>query len=388
MRLFSSKIECCGCRVCADICPKGCISFEKDDETFYYPVIDEHSCLHCGLCTKVCPINNVLYSEEAQDFYVGIHKQRSIVQESSSGGAFSAIAEQCLKQGYFIVGTALTSQLEAIVSIAQNETELNELKKSKYLLSNAAGCYNQVCQLLLEGKMILFSGTPCQVAAMKNYVQLKRLDSNHIIYVDLLCHGAPSQDIFNSYIQELERQKGKRVDVFQFRNKKPINGHINSRSVRIVFNDGEELLLDKKRCSFLLGYHSRLFYRPSCYSCQFAKMRRCGDITLADAWGANEINPNLNPIHGVSLLLINSDRGRHLLLDRIRNQMNLYQVSSAWAYESNDTLRKATVPHPKRDLFFQKYRTDGFSKAVQKSVRISLIKRGIMKLYRLFFPQI
>lgn len=383
MYLFSNnKEECCGCKVCATICPKQCISFSKDDETFVFPNRNLEQCINCHLCESICPVSVINQNDKRLPIssYVGIHKDVVIVNNSSSGGAFSAICEYLCSIGFKIYGTILNEKLQCVVEDSESIGGYSQFCKSKYIQSDTNGCFEKIKADLLLNKRVLFSGTPCQCFALKGFLKKKQIifNENNLIYVDILCHGVPSQTLFDNYIKELEEKNDDVVLDFVFRNKKKINNIVNSRSVEVIYKRKKELH-DIVSCSYLRGYHTRLFYRLSCYNCPFASATRVSDLTLGDAWGVEDIYPPLQSLKGVSLILVNTKNGENILG---KINMNLLPIDLQWAISSNDTLRNSTKMHPKRNKFLKYYSKKGFTKAVKRYSIPPLYKRVINKCIR------
>lgn len=250
--------------------------------------------------------------------------------------------------------------------------ECVKFQKSKYVLSDTNGCFTKVLDDLINGKKVLFSGTPCQVSALKKFLLLKKCNFKNLMTIDILCHGAPSQEIFDAYLNELQSINGQ-IKQFSFRNKLPINGKVDSRSVEIMYNSGDNQLLNLDQSSYLKAYHSRLFYRSSCYKCKFADIKRFSDLTIADAWGIEKIYPNLDSTKGVSLILVNSNNGENIL-EIIKGKMVLHKVALEWAIANNDTLRGPSKQHKKRKKFLGLY-NKGFTLAVNKALKRNFIRK-------------
>lgn len=377
----NNKTSCCGCKVCGEICPQKCISFEEDAEGFLYPSIDAKKCIDCHLCEKVCPSAFNLFAAEEPETVVAVHKQEEIVTNSASGGAFTAIYEMLLNEDYAVYGVAYDG-LTVRHMRADTQAQCEKFRKSKYVLGDTSGCYTQIAEQLSVGEKVLFSGTPCQCAALLSFLRQKKVSTEKLVTVDIVCHGGPNQRLFDAYLEELS--EGKQILAFEFRNKRPIANRVNSRSVYLKYSDGTERILDISGSTFLQGYHARLFYRPSCATCGFAKPQRVTDLTIGDAWEVEKIYPEFDPLKGVSLILANTEKGRYLL-DCIKKDMYLKSVPLSWAMENNDTLKSPTKFHRKRAKFFRLYPVKGFSCAVHKSLKRSLLRRILSKAKRILF---
>lgn len=375
MYLLSEKqTSCMGCGACVDICPKKCISMIEDKEGFLYPKVLRDVCIECHLCEKVCPINySVDQVSKEEVVKVGIHRNEKIIKKSSSGGAFTAIMKTVLEKGYEIWGVKFDENWKVVHDLGGTLKECESFQKSKYILSDTNHCFSKIEKQLKSGQKILFSGTPCQCAALKNYLNLKRTNQDGLVVIDIICHGAPNQGIFNAYIEEQEKIEKAQILSYEFRNKEPIRNEINSRSARIQFSNGTNKIVTFANDPFLKGYYTRLFYRPSCGQCKFAQPNRVSDLTIGDAWGVEKIYSDLNPLIGVSLLIANSSKGVRLL-ECIENDFELCSATKEWAIKANAQLRKPTEMHKGRKKFFKLYKK-GFSKAVRKSAKKSLIRK-------------
>lgn len=384
MYLFSNnKTECCGCKACEAICPSSCITFSEDEESFVYPVRDLIQCTECHLCERVCPNSAAVDRHKPRQSKVAVHKSNEAIDNSSSGGAFTAICENLLPLNYKIYGAKLDAHLNCIFDDSDHSNGYEVFRKSKYFQSDTNGVYQKILNDLKKSRKVLFSGLPCQNAALVLYLKNKRISTDNIILIDILCHGVASQAMFDSYINEISEAYGKTVQAVIFRNKKPINGQIDSRSIEVVFNDDSSKVLGIADCSYLLGYHTRLFYRQSCYKCPFADTKRVGDVTLADAWGIEDRYPEWDSRSGVSMIFANTSKGEKLLESISTSNMESKDIELAWAISRNDTLRGATEMHPKRNKFFKSWKKQGFSMAVKKYAIPSLYHRIINRALRI-----
>ena len=381
---LKNKQNCCGCSACADACPTQCIKMKPDREGFLYPQVSEENCLSCGKCLTVCPIANAEraknppYDDEA---YAFVASETDLVQASSSGGAFSAIAEGFVARYpdcFFLVGAAFEGTRLCHI-ITNDLQEAQRLKKSKYLQSDARGIYRAVKERLDAGAAVLFSGTPCMVAALKTF-----LGKNYekLLTVDIVCHGVPNQEIFNDYLADLEKKHGARVTSVTFRVKKDFDTERpNSRTAIFTLEGKPALHLDIPGCEYLYGFHTGLFFRPSCETCPFTSTERPGDITLGDFWGIEKRHPEFSSAKGVSLIHFNTEKGKALLTS-LGGYGSLTVLPWAFACAENDQLTKPSVPHRNRGKFFR-LRSKGHSfteAAVACKKPDNLVERVLHKL--------
>ncbi|MBQ4107954.1 MAG: Coenzyme F420 hydrogenase/dehydrogenase, beta subunit C-terminal domain [Clostridia bacterium] len=372
------KADCMGCGACANVCPQKCISMETDDEGFLYPKIDESLCVKCHLCERVCPLDFNKFPQEIPDVYAGVHTNEDIVEKSSSGGAFTAIYNALLKEKFVVWGVKYDDNLHVVHGSARNVQECEAFRKSKYVLSDTNFCYQKIERMLDEAENVLFVGTPCQCAALHKYLDAKKIKKDGLIVVDLICHGAPNQELFDEYLREKEAKFNKKILSYSFKNKLPVKGTVNSRTAQIIFEDKSEALVGIEDDAFLKGYYSRLFYRPSCAKCKFARKERVSDLTLGDAWQIEDIINDWNSLSGVSLILVNTEKGQHLV-DLMNREMSLKPVDLAWAMRTNSRLARPTEMHKKRAIFFKLRHKYGFEKAVYTSTKRSFARKILSK---------
>ena len=299
--------SCCGCHGCEQICPSGAIKFVEDTEGFVYPQVNE-SCIECGKCEAVCPIISGPRRYTADKGFAAFLKDKSALNRSSSGGVFAAAAKTILECGGMVIGCG-----EAVVGhpkhiVVTNEEDLKLLQGSKYVQSDISGMYTQIEDQLKTGRLVLFSGTPCQVAGLRKYVG----EHDNLYTVDLICHGVPSRKMYKSYLKWLEKKTGAQVEHFRFRSK---DKHDWSLTYQVLFREGEKVKKQEKIATLSPYYHQFLCgmtYRESCYTCGFACPERCGDLTIGDFWGIEQVMPEFYNLNGVSAVLVNSPQGCQL----------------------------------------------------------------------------
>ena len=305
---------CTGCSACANICPRDAISMNWSPSGFLTPAVNLEACVHCGLCTKTCPVLNPP-ARPPQAFdepraYAAWALDEAVRLNSSSGGVFTILARHILAQGGVVYGVAWNTDGELSVRHVRLDSlpELKLLNGSKYLQADPGHAYRDIKKDLKEGKTVLFSGTPCQAAALRAYLK-KPWDSLFII--DIACHGVPSKNLFDAYRQDYERSTGRQISCINFRDK--THGW-NHYSVMKFHRDGsgsgariytEDL--------FMQAYLSDICLGEACYNCPHASGPRTSDLTLADFWGAGYFHPKWDDSRGISLVLANTSRGEELL---------------------------------------------------------------------------
>jgi coenzyme F420-reducing hydrogenase beta subunit len=302
---ITDKANCCGCNVCGDICPKQAISFKNDNEGFWYPEVDMLKCIECGLCEKICPCLNEKDQHKPLEVYAAINPDEEIRMNSSSGGIFWVLVNQTINEGGLVFGAAFDKEWQVCHTSAATLEDAKILKGSKYVQSRVAGCYMQVRDALDKGRKVLFSGTACQIAALKSFL---RKDFENLLTIDVVCHGVPSPVIWKDYIKSLANSKT--ISNINFRDKR--SGWRNY-DISVQFMDGTELRESHYKNLYMQGFLHDLFLRPSCHSCKF-KAGRCGsDITLGDFWGIEKVLPDLDDNRGTSVVIVNTTRGESSL---------------------------------------------------------------------------
>lgn len=307
--------KCTGCGACVQRCPKRCISWTEREFGFRYPQIDKDACVNCGQCEKVCPIDKALEVSAEQKAYAAVHKDDEVLAKSTSGGAFTAIADAVFAQGGIVYGAAMLDGMQVKHIRTSGKDDFEGLRSSKYLQSDTGTTYQMVEQDLKQGKTVLYSGTPCQIDGLKNFLGK---DYENLYTVDIVCHGVGSQAYFDKYMDYARERYGK-IKALRFRSKEYAGW---SCCGVVVVVDSSDCLKKIPYRDFDNYYYSYFLsgdiYRKSCYSCKYANINRVGDFTLGDYWGVEALNLPLQTKNGCSLLLVNN-RHAMLLLDEIES---------------------------------------------------------------------
>ena len=317
---ITDKHKCCGCTACVSVCPKKCISLSEDTEGFLYPVVDSVKCIDCGFCELVCPVLHPVNNGIEPLVYAAINNDESVRLQSSSGGIFTLLAESVLDRGGVVFGACFDQNWNVVHDYTETKEGLARFRGSKYVQSHVGNSFTQVKSFLDSGREVLFSGTPCQVAGLKNYL---RKPYSNLFTVDLVCHGVPSPEVWKKYLQEtvcraygIKKKNvmnlGEYISDISFRAKD--KGWKNF-TVKIIFRNGKIEMMPFFENPYMKAFLSNLSLRPSCYACPVKLHHVQSDISLADFWGVNEINPELDDDKGCGLVLINCVE-KHWLIDR------------------------------------------------------------------------
>lgn len=301
MRNVSEKPQdtCCGCMACEKSCPVHCIAPFHDKEGFIYPDVDNSKCIACGKCLKVCPFENLSMHSRPTKAYASQYLSPT-VWESASGGIAALLASMANANGNHVFGCAFTEDFSKAEHIEVKTDELCKLKGSKYVQSNLNSTFAHIKDFIEKGEKVLFFGTPCQVAGLKNFMGK---NNKGLTTVDILCHGVASPLLFKQYIQNIVKRYGT-VRSLNMRDKTFGWGH---QSLKII---AKKPIPHNIQNFWHNLYFSRVGFRPSCYKCPYMDARRAGDISLGDFWGIKKVFPEFPSNAGVSLVLTNTDIGR------------------------------------------------------------------------------
>lgn len=340
------KEKCTGCSACFNICPRNAIYMKEDNEGFLYPEIDKELCIQCGKCYKVCPaINNSVKHNTPSTSY-SISASDGIRKNSSSGGAFVLIAEEILKMGGYVSGAAYNEKFEVEHIIIDNIEDLPRLQGSKYVQSDLQNIFSQIKNILESNKYVLFSGTPCQVAGLNNFLQNKY---EKLYTVDLVCHGVPSPKVFRKYLQE-EIPKDENIQRINFRDK--MNGWDYSNVLKIQ-TDKNIYVLNYDQSSYYDAFMKNLTERKVCSDCKYSTENRVGDFTIGDFWGINKTCPKLNDGKGLSIVLANSEKAFKLLKKTENRCVVFSEVPFKKAKLGNQVFSKPFESHRNRNNFYK-----------------------------------
>lgn len=341
MRILENLQECTGCHACFQICPKNAIEMKPDKRGFLYPEINDEVCIECGLCQKACPLINAPQLNPWKVAYGAYAADKSIHKKSSSGAIFYLLARQVIQNGGVVFGAAMEKDLTVRHQRAETEEELDALRKTKYVQSQIGNTYKQTRDCLLRGRQVLFSGTPCQIAGLKAYLQK---DYNSLVTVDLICHGVPSPAVFKRYCSEIFSDKIQNVE---FRNKDE-----GMACTKVVFqtDQGQKIEELYSESPYIKGFIQNLYLRSSCFSCHFKGYERASDLTIGDFWSCKEFYPDLNSDLGTSGVIVHSQKGKDLF-NSIQQELTFQKVDCDKLEVWNECLKESTKPNPRSQEF-------------------------------------
>lgn len=379
----STEHLCLECRACEQICPKDAIFMQENTEGFSYPHVDAAKCIDCGLCLKVCP---AMHADDVKNesglVYAAQLQDKKVLAKSSSGGIFSLIAEHVIASGGVVFGAAWDDNLQLHHIGVDSLDLLQKLRGSKYVHSDIGDTFVQVRNYLKSGKMVYYTGTPCQIAGLRLFL---RKDYPNLITSDLICHGTPSQKIFNLFTERMEKEQNIKLTDYQFRDKKVFGWSCSSSSSSSINN-----VTGKKKYHFydrnMVGYFQAFIKghitREDCYQCPFACPERVSDITLADYWDISDFHPAFpNRREGVSLIIVNTSRGQKIF-DSLKTKVILCESSLKNALATSNHNLKAPTPRPlERDNAYKEAFSD-FERFRNKYAAMAHSEEYYNKVYR------
>lgn len=365
---IKDKKDCCGCHACATVCPKHCIAMCVDEEGFLYPSVRIDACVKCGLCEQVCPVIHQAHSRLPLKVYASMSKILKIRMRSSSGGLFTLLAETVIKQGGIVFGAKFDEDWNVVHAWTDTMEGITAFQGSKYVQSVIGTTFREAKTFLQQGRKVLFSGTPCQIAGLKRYL---RKEYPQLLTVDIVCHGVPSPAVWQCYLNSL-KDRMEKITRVSMRDKTEGWNHY-----RMEIHAGKRALYSgRAACNdYSRGYLANLFLRPSCHSCPARQGKSQSDITLGDFWGIHRFYPMFDDHKGTGLVLINTQAG----MNHYR-QIDVYQIETTYqqGLMENPCLEKS-VPYTRlRKEFWLRFPTEGVGAIVR------LYKKKNHLLYRLW----
>lgn len=361
MELFKEKHNCCGCTACMNICPKNAITMKTDEKGFKYPSINSDKCIECGACKKVCAfqngIDNTKRNFKENIVYASKNNSDQVRKTSASGGAFTPISDYVLENGGYIVGAVFSDNFEVYHTIVENKKDREKIKGSKYVQSNLNFIFKEIKEKLNKDKLVLFTGTPCQVAGLRSFL---KKDYDNLILVDIICHGVPTPQIFNDYLNAQKKKYGKNIKSVSFRDKQM---KWTSQAVSITFEDGTKYIKPHGEDEYRVMFTRDYLLRDSCFECRYANLDRVSDITIGDYWGIHKVMPDFADDKGVSLILVNTPKGEKIF-NNIREKFIVKESNISECLQPN--LKKPSKKPENYNQFWSDYSVKGYKYVVKK----------------------
>jgi len=394
MIIIKEKSDCCGCSACVSICPQQCIHIKEDNEGFFYPEVDKNQCINCNLCQRSCPILNQSEKRLPLNVYAAKHKDEQIRLASSSGGIFTLLAERIIDEDGVVFGARFNNNWNVIHDYTETKKGLTAFRGSKYVQSYMGNCYQKVKFFLQQGRKVMFTGTPCQIAGLKNYL---RKDYDNLLTVDVVCHGVPSPQVWRIYLNEIARKGGKNSVLFHPISEKQEIKSINFRSKSTGWKKYSFALTlsgataDEEKNTVLLSsiftenpymnaFLSNLNLRPSCYACPTKSGKSGSDITIADFWGIEEVLPEFDDDKGISLILPYTEKGIYWLKDL---NCEFTKVDYQTAQKNNPSISTSVTKPINRNFFFHQLERKKSIQSIWEDCSSNALNKRIRRfLYR------
>lgn len=385
---IKNKVDCCGCYSCYSICAHNAIAMVADKEGFVYPKVDANKCIDCGMCENVCPISHPREQTSLKDSFILQYKSDSIRKQSSSGGAFTAIAEWIIKQGGVVFGAEFNKAFEVEHNYTETVEGLSRFRGSKYVQSNIGDSYSQAKQFLKSGKTVLFTGVPCQISGLLNYL---RKPYDNLYTIEVICHGVPSPLVWREYLKYQENKHRSKITNVSFRDKSL--GYAST--MKIQFENGQVYRRGHESDIMLRLFFSEITSRPSCYDCKFKGIERQSDFSIYDCWSIRQFNKEWDDDKGTSNVIINTEKAQLLYqkIDTIRslevNQDKAMKLDGNMIYDNPQK-------NPRRDAFMSALKNNPRQAIIQYSgitrkdnlkgfLKPILVRFGILHLKKKFF---
>lgn len=383
---INNKIDCCGCNACGQICPKQCITQVMDEEGFLYPSLDTNKCIDCGLCEKVCPMANKKETPPPIEVFAAKNDDAEVRLQSSSGGIVSKIAESILTSGGTVAGAVWNRSWMVEHCMIESIEDLYKIRSSKYLQSDIKNTFNDTKVLLDTGRTVLYTGTPCQISALKLYL---RKSYDNLLTVECVCQSVPSPGVWSKYLQERVHKDGKKLsDITRVSLRNKETGW-KGYSCSIDYKDNSRYFKYREKDLWMLGFRDGLFTRPSCTNCPAKCSHSRADITVGDLWGVSQLAPELDDDKGLTTVIVHTESGKSFL-EKL-NVQHLKDFSLESVAAKNKAITTSIDVPPGRVKFWNEIKAGKsilsvLKKITRDPIRIR-IRQFISDCYRIIIPR-
>lgn len=376
LKLFDIIDTCTGCGACVSSCPKQALTLTYDKEGFYYPYIDKDKCVNCKICEKSCHVLNAETPNSPSlkyKAYMIKANDKRIVSNSSSGGAFTLLANQIISEGGIVYGARYNFDLERLEQCSTNICSLNELRKSKYIESYLGDTFKTIREQLTSGYKVLYCGTPCQVEGLHHFLMTNKIDTTNLLLVRFICHGVPANQFFTEYKHYEEKRHKSKMVSFDFRPK--TNGW-RSSDWKMTFANGKE-----EKGPYYYYYYYYYFQlsnllRRSCYSCKRV-FHEIADITIGDFWGIQTYRPENKDQEGISVMLVHNEKAASML-PLIQMNSSIEEIPhSAIDYIYREANDRSKILSERKGLSFD-IQEHGYMPIAKKHLGTLIFKRKII----------
>lgn len=377
---IKDKSQCCGCWACYNACPKHCIEMLEDEEGFRYPHVDKDKCIDCGLCEKVCPLQKPKMDDTLPESFVVQQKDTEVLRTSTSGGFFTAISKWAIEHGGVVFGAAFGEDMELRHSYAETLDGCKKFRGSKYVQSLIGDCYSQAKNFLAQGRVVVFSGTPCQISGLYHFLRGRKYDN--LVMVDLVCRGTPSPLLLRKYL--LYHSSLADSKVVNYRSRDKYYGY-NYSTASIWFSDSDKEYHKGKESDMMLRfYFKNICSRPSCYQCHFKTINRVSDITIFDCWDAPSVSSEFSS-KGATNVFIHTEHGASVFKE-IKTDFICHPSEINAIIKRDGIMIKNLVPvNPRRNKFFEDLNTMPLDEVERKYLDCSLKYKVLSKIKPFMF---
>lgn len=373
-----TKVGCSGCTACMTICPVNAIKMEMDNQGFKYPNIDHEKCINCGLCLKVCPYKQEILHSPSPEAYAVKHIDKEDQLSSTSGGFASAVTETVIEDGGEVFGVLMTPDYK-INTIHTNQVSIaKHFKGSKYVQTDLLNSFSETSELLLSDSPVAFFGTSCHIDGLYHYLNEKRIDTSKLITIDFFCHGVPSPKLFKEFCQYASKKKP--LLTYLFRTKTKGWGTGSNRYCPTLVYENKTVTDSPLAWAWINFFFSNNCLRPHCYECPYASShKRSADITMGDFWGLKNAIPAFFDEKGVSLVVINTEKG-HSFFEKLKNIVkDKCPIESAIARQGN--YHNPSKKSEKYNQFWSDYHNKGFEYVLRRYTGYNRVLR-IKKMFK------
>lgn len=368
------RTECCGCYACYNVCPVKCILMKKNEEGFYYPYVEKDKCIQCKQCESACPMEIQVENGFQKQVFAAYSVDENKRMNSSSGGIFPVLAEFVLQQKGIVFGATFNSKFEVEHRGIDDKKELILMQGTKYVQSQIKKSFLSAKSNLDKGKLVLFTGSPCQIAGLKKFLGK---DYDNLITQDIICHGVPAPGVWQEFLECRRKDKASEIKDILFRDKEE---SWEEYSLKIDYENGETYRKKRREDSYLLGFLDDIYLRKSCYNCKFKGGSRLSDFTLGDFWGIEKVFPDMHDDKGTSVLVVNTTKGAEIL-NEIQDRLYLKKSDLNTIEIYNPSYNTSVTEPIGREKFYKHYGKRSFDKGIKKVMQQPFLKRCKSVIY-------
>lgn len=370
--------KCVGCGSCVDACPKKVLCISRDENGFYVPIFNNDDCVNCGKCVQICPALNPSDKANEADYYYGWCKDEDVREKSSSGGAFSVLAEQVIRDGGVVFGAAYSKDCKSVVMTSTDERELEDLCRSKYCQGNPNGMYAKAADYLKNGKKVMMVGTPCQIAAARRVFK----NNENLLLVDFLCGGVTPSTAFANYTEYLEKKYGSKIKSINMRDKE--RGWTKA-SIRVEFENGKVYSSRYQFDYYYYYYYCTVYMKNEpCLTCSFTE-HPDADITIADFWGYKNAGINADD-KGISFIAAYTEYGKEAIAS-VKSEFEFHELDAKFAKYAYAPKKHSKEKLEERERFLKEIKNTSFVETAKNNyfkfgklgVLADILKRKVVR---------